>query len=96
LERRKMCTRFWWESQKERDLSEDRGVDGRMGSEWILGRLDSVGSLYGLVADSGEHGDEPSGSTAKESVKPLRLVEKLTNEKKCIEVKLRCSKSRRL
>jgi hypothetical protein len=24
---------------KERDHSEDRGVDGRMGSEWALGRL---------------------------------------------------------
>jgi hypothetical protein len=30
------------ESQKERDHSEDRGVDGRMGSEWILGRLAGV------------------------------------------------------
>jgi hypothetical protein len=28
-----------WESVKERDRSEDQGVDGRMGSEWILGRL---------------------------------------------------------
>jgi hypothetical protein len=27
------------ESQKERDHLEDQGVDGRMGSEWILGRL---------------------------------------------------------
>jgi len=27
------------EHMKERDHSEDRGVDGRMGSEWILGRL---------------------------------------------------------
>jgi hypothetical protein len=33
------CTRFWWEGRKERDHLEDRGVDGRMGSEWILGRL---------------------------------------------------------
>jgi hypothetical protein len=31
--------RVWWESQKERDHLEDQGVDGRMGSEWILGRL---------------------------------------------------------
>jgi hypothetical protein len=31
-----MCTWFWWESPKERDHSEDRGVDGRMVSEWIL------------------------------------------------------------
>jgi hypothetical protein len=34
-----MCTRFWWEIQKERDHLEDQGVDGRMGSEWIIGRL---------------------------------------------------------
>jgi hypothetical protein len=33
------CTRFWWESQKERGHSKDRGVDGRMGLEWILGIL---------------------------------------------------------
>jgi hypothetical protein len=33
------CIGFWWESQKERDHFEDQGVDGRIGSEWILGRL---------------------------------------------------------
>jgi hypothetical protein len=33
------CTRFWWESPKERDHWEDQGVGGKMGSEWILGRL---------------------------------------------------------
>jgi len=38
-ERRGKCTGFWWESPKERDHLEDQGVDGRMGSEWILGRL---------------------------------------------------------
>jgi branched-subunit amino acid aminotransferase/4-amino-4-deoxychorismate lyase len=27
------CTRFDWESPKERDHLEDRGVDGRIGSE---------------------------------------------------------------
>jgi hypothetical protein len=48
--RREKCTRFWWESPKERDHSEDQRVNERMGSEWILGRLavgcgvDSVGS----------------------------------------------------
>jgi hypothetical protein len=31
--------RCWWESWKERDHSEDQGIDGKMGSEWILGRL---------------------------------------------------------
>jgi hypothetical protein len=38
-EESKVCTRFWWESTEERDHSEDRGVDGRMGLECILGRL---------------------------------------------------------
>jgi hypothetical protein len=27
------------QSQKERDHLEDQVIDGRMGSEWILGRL---------------------------------------------------------
>jgi alpha-glucosidase (family GH31 glycosyl hydrolase) len=27
-ERRKKCTVFWWESQKERNHLEDQGVDG--------------------------------------------------------------------
>jgi hypothetical protein len=30
---------FGWESPKERDHWEDQGVGGKMGSEWILGRL---------------------------------------------------------
>jgi hypothetical protein len=34
-----LCTRFWWESPKERDHLEDQGVGGKMGLEWILGRL---------------------------------------------------------
>jgi hypothetical protein len=44
------CTGFWSERPKERDHLEDQGEDGRMGPEWILGRLtgeyrvDSVGS----------------------------------------------------
>jgi hypothetical protein len=29
------CTRFCWESRKERDNLEDEGVGGKMGSEWI-------------------------------------------------------------
>jgi hypothetical protein len=41
-ESRGKCTRFWWENQKERDHLEDKGVNGRMGSEWIL--VDPVGS----------------------------------------------------
>jgi hypothetical protein len=38
-ERKENCTRFWWESLKERDYSEDQGTGGRMGSEWIMGKL---------------------------------------------------------
>jgi hypothetical protein len=38
-ERAKKRTRFWWESPKERNNLIDRGVDERMGLEWILGKL---------------------------------------------------------
>jgi hypothetical protein len=39
LERTGKHERFWWESQKERHHLEDQGIDERIGSEWILGRL---------------------------------------------------------
>jgi hypothetical protein len=35
-ERRETCTRFRWESPKEKDHLEDQGVGGNMGSECIL------------------------------------------------------------
>jgi hypothetical protein len=41
------CKRFWSESANERDHLEDRGVDGRVGSEWRLAAgcgVDSIGS----------------------------------------------------
>jgi hypothetical protein len=38
-ERTGKCTLIWWESKKEREHSEDRGIDGKMVIEWILGRL---------------------------------------------------------
>jgi hypothetical protein len=47
---------------------EDQGVGGKMGSEWIFGRLaggcglDSTSSGQGPVAGCCECGDEPSGS----------------------------------
>jgi hypothetical protein len=44
-ERTEECKRFWWESTKEREHSENQGVDARMGSEWILGRLAGEGGL---------------------------------------------------
>jgi hypothetical protein len=47
-ERGEKCTRFWWESPKERDHYKNQGVGGWMGPEYILGRskcgLDSTGS----------------------------------------------------
>jgi hypothetical protein len=49
---------------------EDGDVDGRMGLEWILGRLsggcgvDSPGSGQGPLAGCCECGDEPSVSDA--------------------------------
>jgi hypothetical protein len=69
-ERSEKCTGFWWESQKERDDLEDRGVDGRTRSEWILERLtegygvDSVGLEFGPVAGCCVCGDDLSGSGA--------------------------------
>jgi hypothetical protein len=42
----------WWESPKERDFSEDQGVDGRMGNIIDIreigwgGRVDPVGSEW--------------------------------------------------
>jgi hypothetical protein len=38
-DRRGKCTRFWWKRPKEGDHSEDRGIDGRIGWEKILGWL---------------------------------------------------------
>jgi hypothetical protein len=52
----KKYARFWWTSPKEKDHSEDRGVDGRMGSEWILGRFAGVWSGLNwlrIVTDGG-------------------------------------------
>jgi len=39
VERKEMCTVFWWERPKERDQFKDRVVDGRMESELVIGRL---------------------------------------------------------
>jgi hypothetical protein len=44
-ERGEMCTGLWWESPKEKDHLEDRGVDGRIGLKGTLGRL--VGGVWG-------------------------------------------------
>jgi hypothetical protein len=71
-ERTEKCTRFWCENPKERDHLEDQGVGGKMGSEWILGRL-AWGVWIGfdwLRTGTGccECGDEPSGSCTTELV----------------------------
>jgi hypothetical protein len=41
-ERQKSVQGFGGETPKETDHSEERGVDGRMGSEWILDWLRGV------------------------------------------------------
>jgi hypothetical protein len=75
---RENCTRFLWESPKERDHLEDQGVGGKMGSDWTYGDwlggcgLDSTVSGQGPVAGCCECGDEPSGSCATELVSYLR------------------------
>jgi hypothetical protein len=65
-ERRENCRRFWWESQNERDLLEDRGIDGRRESEWILERLPGkivIGfSWLRIGAGCCECSDKPLGS----------------------------------
>jgi hypothetical protein len=38
-ERGEKCAECCCEIPKDRDHLEDRGIDGRMGLEWILGRL---------------------------------------------------------
>jgi hypothetical protein len=35
--RTEKCTGFWWESPEEREQTEDRGVNGRMGPKWDIG-----------------------------------------------------------
>jgi hypothetical protein len=79
------------ESPKETDHLEDQGIGGKMGSEWILGRmawgcgLDSTGSGQGPVAGCGECGDEPSGSCATELVKAISLhAMKVFGGRRCI------------
>jgi hypothetical protein len=53
---------------------EDQGIGGKMGLEWILGRLawgcglDSTSSGQGPAAGCCEYGDEPSGSCATKLV----------------------------
>jgi hypothetical protein len=65
---------FWRESPEERDNLKDRGVDGTMGLEWILGR-EAWGAWSGFtwlwigsVASSGVCDGEISGSGATELV----------------------------
>jgi hypothetical protein len=56
--------KVWWENSKERDHFEDRGVDGRMGSEWILERLARGCTVVGTR----KYDDKLSGSGATDLV----------------------------
>jgi hypothetical protein len=50
------CKRLCWESQKKRDHLEYQGIDGRMGSEWILGRSAvgvKIGSSWPRIGTGG-------------------------------------------
>jgi hypothetical protein len=73
-ERGETRTGFWWQSRREKDHLEGQGVDGRIGSEWTLGRLvggcgvDSPGSGWGFLAGCCECGEETSGSGSTELV----------------------------
>jgi hypothetical protein len=73
-ERGENCTRFKWERPEEEEHLEDRGVDGKMGSERILVRLDggcgvdSPCSGQGMVAGCCEYSVEPPGYGATELV----------------------------
>jgi hypothetical protein len=50
---REKFTGVWWECQKERDHSEDQGVDGKMISEWIIGKLPGGVEWIQLAQDRG-------------------------------------------
>jgi hypothetical protein len=69
---------------------EDQGVDGRMGSEWILGRLawgvcgGSVGSGQGPVAGFCEYGDEHFGFGSAELVWLSLLPRVITTQRRGI------------
>jgi hypothetical protein len=69
-ESREKCTRFWWQSPEERDHSEDQGVNVRMGSEWILGRVAGIVDWIRLAQDMDRWrtADESSSSCSKELV----------------------------
>jgi hypothetical protein len=66
---------FGGKARRKKDHLKDQGVDGMVGSKWILwilvgggGGVDSPGSGWGPLAGCCECGDEPSGSGATELV----------------------------
>jgi len=61
-----MYIKFLSENLKERDHTEDPGIDGKIILEWVLrkygARLDSSALWQGPVVGPCKHGNEPSGS----------------------------------
>jgi hypothetical protein len=94
------CTGFRWESPKERDHSEDRGVYGRIGLELILGRLAGVcvcvwcRFTWLRIGTGGRcscTGDEPSGSGAMELVSSRTSTHFIFRDKLLVTAELICS-----
>jgi hypothetical protein len=61
-ERRKMCTRFWWEIPREREHLEDKGIDGIRTDLRKIGWGVWIGFSW-LRMGCCECGDEPSGGS---------------------------------
>jgi hypothetical protein len=51
---REVYTRFWWENLRERDHSEDPGLDGRIILRWVFRMWDGGGMDWINLAQDGD------------------------------------------